>query len=145
MGSPIYIVWMSYLSWPYNTVSIQVLHVDISFLQNQYRPSRSIRFCMATPLDLFLAGWEGRQGRGVTMSGLELHEACTVGDRDALESYLRSGKYDVNLKDPEWKYKTALHWAAHKGIYTCIYRHMYRSGSKFQVKFSGRLILWTCQ
>ncbi len=48
-------------------------------------------------------------------SGLELHEACSVGDYDTLEDYLKSGKYDVNLKDPEWRDKTPLHWAAGKG------------------------------
>ena len=48
-------------------------------------------------------------------SGLELHEASSVGDYDTLEDYLKSGKYDVNLQDPEWKNKTPLHWAAARG------------------------------
>ena len=48
-------------------------------------------------------------------SGLELHEASSMGDYDALEDYLKSGKYDVNLQDPEWKNKTPLHWAAGRG------------------------------
>ena len=48
-------------------------------------------------------------------SGLELHEASSMGDYDALEDYLKSGKYDVNLQDPAWKNKTPLHWAAGRG------------------------------
>ena len=48
-------------------------------------------------------------------SGLELHEASSMGDFDALEDYLKSGKYDVNSQDPEWKNKTPLHWAAGRG------------------------------
>lgn len=49
------------------------------------------------------------------MSGLELHEAASTGDMDSLEEYIKSEKFDVNLKDPEWKNKTPLHWAAEKG------------------------------
>jgi hypothetical protein len=49
------------------------------------------------------------------MAGLELHEAASVGDQDSLEQYMRSGKYDVNLRDVEWGSRTALHWASTKG------------------------------
>ena len=52
--------------------------------------------------------------------GLEMHEACTVGDLDSLEEYLRSGKYDVNMKDPEWQNRTPLHWACAKGFFFII-------------------------
>ena len=38
-----------------------------------------------------------------------------MGDYDALEDYLKSGKYDINLQDPEWKNKTPSHWAAGRG------------------------------
>ena len=47
--------------------------------------------------------------------GLEIHEAASTGDYDSLEEYLRSGKFDVNLKDEEWNNRTALHWACGKG------------------------------
>lgn len=50
-------------------------------------------------------------------TGLEVHEACTMGDFDSLEEYLRSGKYDVNMKDPEWQNRSPLHWACAKGGY----------------------------
>ena len=49
------------------------------------------------------------------MAGLELHEAASTGDYDALREYLKTGQYDVNLRDPEWKNKSPLHWAAEKG------------------------------
>ena len=49
-------------------------------------------------------------------AGLEMHEAAATGDSDSLEEYLRSGKFDVNLKDEEWNNRTALHWACAKGI-----------------------------
>ena len=65
-------------------------------------------------------------------SGLELHEASSVGDYDTLEDYLKSGKYDVNLQDPEWKNKTPLHWAAARGrlvtyVTSSILRYSYLS------------------
>ena len=50
------------------------------------------------------------------MQGLEVHEAASVGDRDALEDYVSSGKFDLNIKDPEFKNKTPLHWACSKGM-----------------------------
>ena len=53
-----------------------------------------------------------REGK---MQGLELHEACSIGDRDSLEDYLSTGKYDPDMKDPEWKNRTPLHWACAKG------------------------------
>ena len=49
------------------------------------------------------------------MNGLELHEAATLGDYDSLDDYVSSGRFDVNMKDPEWQNKTALHWACAKG------------------------------
>lgn len=48
-------------------------------------------------------------------SGLELHEAASVGDYDTLEELIFSKKIDINLKDPEWRERTALHWACSKG------------------------------
>ncbi len=48
-------------------------------------------------------------------AGLELHEASSVGDADALEDFLKSGLFDVNEVDLEWKNKTPLHWAASNG------------------------------
>ncbi|ELU18823.1 hypothetical protein CAPTEDRAFT_133071 [Capitella teleta] len=53
-------------------------------------------------------------------SGLEVHEACTTGDLDALEEYLRTGKFDVNMKDPDWQNRTPIHWAAARGHVSCI-------------------------
>ncbi|XP_046367433.2 ankyrin repeat domain-containing protein 66-like [Haliotis rufescens] len=50
------------------------------------------------------------------MAGLELHEAAAVSDYDTLEEYLRSGKFDVNLKDEDWHNMTAMHWASTKGF-----------------------------
>ena len=49
------------------------------------------------------------------MQGLEVHEAASSGDRDSLEDYVTSGKYDLNMKDPDWKNRTPLHWACSKG------------------------------
>ena len=46
---------------------------------------------------------------------LQLHEAASLGDNDALTFLLKSGKFDVNQKDPEWQNRTALHWACAKG------------------------------
>lgn len=53
-------------------------------------------------------------------AGLEIHDAASTGDYDSLEEYLRSGKFDVNLKDSEWCNRTALHWACAKGFVECI-------------------------
>lgn len=53
-------------------------------------------------------------------SGLELHEAASVGDYDTLEELVFSKKIDINLRDPEWQDRTALHWASAKGIITSI-------------------------
>lgn len=50
-------------------------------------------------------------------AGLEIHDAASTGDFDSLEEYLRSGKFDVNLKDAEWGNRTALHWACAKGTH----------------------------
>lgn len=49
------------------------------------------------------------------MAGLELHEAASTGDYDVLEEYLKTGKFDVNLKDADWGDRTPLHWACAKG------------------------------
>ena len=49
------------------------------------------------------------------MNGLELHEAATLGDYDSLDDYVSSGRFDLNMKDPEWQNRTALHWACAKG------------------------------
>ena len=48
-------------------------------------------------------------------AGLELHDAASTGDYDALEEYIRTGKYDLNLKDIDAGNRTALHWACQKG------------------------------
>ncbi|XP_052774622.1 ankyrin repeat domain-containing protein 66-like isoform X2 [Mya arenaria] len=53
-------------------------------------------------------------------AGLEIHDAASTGDLDSLEEYLRSGKFDVNLRDEEWSNRTALHWACAKGYVECI-------------------------
>lgn len=53
-------------------------------------------------------------------TGLEIHEAAATGDLDSLEEYLRSGKFDANLKDEEWGDRTALHWACARGYVECI-------------------------
>ena len=47
--------------------------------------------------------------------GLEVHEAASTGDYDALEEFVSSGKYDLNLADEDWGNKTALHWACQRG------------------------------
>ncbi|XP_076462465.1 ankyrin repeat domain-containing protein 66-like isoform X3 [Babylonia areolata] len=52
-------------------------------------------------------------------AGLELHDAASTGDYDALEEYVRSGNYDVNLKDVDSGNRTALHWACQKGFAEC--------------------------
>lgn len=63
------------------------------------------------------------------MMGTEVHEACSMGDVDALEEYINSGKYDVNMKDPEWQDRTPLHWACAKGtdiqtrLFSCLYNN----------------------
>ncbi|KAL8562306.1 hypothetical protein ACOMHN_037262 [Nucella lapillus] len=49
-------------------------------------------------------------------AGLELHDAASTGDYDAMEEYVKSGKYDVNLKDLDMGNRTALHWASQKGF-----------------------------
>lgn len=51
----------------------------------------------------------------MTQMGLELHDAASTGDYDALEEYVKSGKYDLNLKDIDTHNRTALHWACQKG------------------------------
>ena len=51
-------------------------------------------------------------------AGLELHDAASTGDYDALEEFVKTGKYDVNLKDIDASNRTALHWACQKGDYT---------------------------
>ncbi|EDO44534.1 predicted protein [Nematostella vectensis] len=51
---------------------------------------------------------------------LFLHEVCALGDAGKLEelgSFVRKSKLDVNIRDEDWKNKTALHWAAGKGIH----------------------------
>ncbi|KAK3098515.1 hypothetical protein FSP39_020248 [Pinctada imbricata] len=53
-------------------------------------------------------------------SGLELHEAAAMGDTDSMEEYLNSKKIDVNLRDPDFNDRTALHWASAKGYVECI-------------------------
>ncbi|KAH3696850.1 ankyrin repeat domain-containing protein 66-like [Dreissena polymorpha] len=52
--------------------------------------------------------------------GLEIHDAASTGDFDSLEEYLKSGKFDVNMRDEEWGSRTALHWACAKGYVECI-------------------------
>jgi len=61
-------------------------------------------------------------------AGLEIHDAASTGDYDSLEEYLRSGKFDVNMKDEEWNNRTALHWACAKGMptYCCDLLFTYR-------------------
>ncbi|XP_070194406.1 ankyrin repeat domain-containing protein 66-like [Littorina saxatilis] len=56
----------------------------------------------------------------MTQMGLELHDAASTGDYDALEEYVKSGKYDLNLKDIDTHNRTALHWACQKGYVECI-------------------------
>ena len=56
--------------------------------------------------------------RVMSGAGLELHDAASTGDYDALEEFVKTGKYDVNLKDIDASNRTALHWACQKGDYT---------------------------
>lgn len=49
------------------------------------------------------------------MTELVLHEACAIGDAEALEEYLKTGKYDPNCTDEEWGGKAPLHWACIRG------------------------------
>ncbi|XP_032242307.1 ankyrin repeat domain-containing protein 66 isoform X1 [Nematostella vectensis] len=54
---------------------------------------------------------------------LFLHEVCALGDAGKLEelgSFVRKSKLDVNIRDEDWKNKTALHWAAGKGHARCV-------------------------
>lgn len=53
-------------------------------------------------------------------AGIELHEAASMGEYDVLQDLLKSGKYDVNLRDPEWQNRTPLHWACTKGYVDCV-------------------------
>ncbi|XP_041358376.1 ankyrin repeat domain-containing protein 66-like isoform X2 [Gigantopelta aegis] len=48
--------------------------------------------------------------------GLELHEAASSNDYDALQEYIKSGKFDINEKDTDWFCRTPLHWACTKGF-----------------------------
>ena len=50
------------------------------------------------------------------MNGLEMHEAASMGDHETLEDLVTSGRFDVNMKDPEWQDKTPLHWACARGL-----------------------------
>ncbi|XP_064606992.1 ankyrin repeat domain-containing protein 66-like isoform X2 [Liolophura sinensis] len=63
------------------------------------------------------------------MAGLEIHDAAATGDYDTLEECVKSGKFDVNLKDVEWNNRTALHWACAKGYVECI-RLLLDNGAK---------------
>ena len=49
------------------------------------------------------------------MAGYEMHEAASTNDYDTLEEFLKTGKYDVNMRDPEWKNRAPLHWACQRG------------------------------
>lgn len=51
----------------------------------------------------------------MSVTGLELHEAASLGDYDALEEHLKTGKFDVNQKDADCSNRTPLHWACQKG------------------------------
>lgn len=62
-------------------------------------------------------------------AGLEIHDAASTGDYDALEDYLRTGKFDVNLKDIDASNRTALHWACQKGFVEVI-RLLLDAGAK---------------
>ena len=57
------------------------------------------------------------------MTELVLHEACAIGDYEALEEYLKTGKYDPNCRDDEWGGKAPLHWACIRGAIwmICLY------------------------
>ncbi|ESO95890.1 hypothetical protein LOTGIDRAFT_144404 [Lottia gigantea] len=54
------------------------------------------------------------------MAGLEIHEAAATGDHEALEDFLKTKKFNVNLKDVEYHKKTALHWACARGYSECV-------------------------
>ncbi|KAK2154990.1 hypothetical protein LSH36_251g00009 [Paralvinella palmiformis] len=71
------------------------------------------------------------------VTGLELHEACTLGDYDALEEYMKSGKYEnyINMKDPEWQNRTPIHWACSKGYVDCL-RLLLEHGAKPNARMS---------
>ncbi|CAL1545237.1 unnamed protein product [Lymnaea stagnalis] len=55
-----------------------------------------------------------------TMEKLEIHEAASSGDYDALQEIIKCGKFDVNLGDLDWGDKTPLHWACQKGFVECV-------------------------
>lgn len=55
-----------------------------------------------------------------TMEKLEIHEAASSGDYDALQEIIKCGKFDVNLGDIDWGDKTPLHWACQKGFVECV-------------------------
>ncbi|KAH9513641.1 hypothetical protein Btru_041675 [Bulinus truncatus] len=55
-----------------------------------------------------------------SMINLEIHEAASHGDFDALEEFIRSGKFDVNQGDVDFGDKTPLHWACQKGFAECV-------------------------
>uniref|UniRef100_A0A2C9JHK7 Uncharacterized protein n=1 Tax=Biomphalaria glabrata TaxID=6526 RepID=A0A2C9JHK7_BIOGL len=55
-----------------------------------------------------------------SMIGLEIHEAASLGDHDALEEYIKSGRFDINQGDLNWGDKTPLHWASQKGFAECV-------------------------
>lgn len=66
------------------------------------------------PLSTFGTGHD--DSPALLMSELVLHEAAASGDYHELQSLLLMGKIDVNHKDVEFGERTALHWAAAKGI-----------------------------
>ncbi|XP_076441367.1 ankyrin repeat domain-containing protein 66-like [Babylonia areolata] len=62
-------------------------------------------------------------------TGLEIHDAASTGDYDSLEELIKTGKYDLNLKDVDSGNRTALHWACQKGYVECI-RLLLENGAK---------------
>ena len=50
---------------------------------------------------------------------LALHGLVCINDADNVQSLLQSGLANVNEKDVDWGYRTALHWAAMKGFTEC--------------------------